>query len=1017
VRGLRAPLVLVAARARRRPTRWLLPAIGIAVAVAFAGGVAAEGVIAGDQAARSVLGDLSPVDRTVAVTWQGPLTPAASRQADQVLRRLGLGAPTEVVLLRPVRLNEGVVRPAAIAPLGHWLAGGAPSRLGPCRAASCPMLLADTGSVPPTLTASGVRIPVRGDATLRSAAPLGFSPTSAGGPPVLITGDATGLESLAGLGGVDRTHSWLAPLAAARLHSWQLAGVEAQLHRAQAAVTARGSQLSITAPFAGLDEARAQASAAPRRLLLAGGGAIAALALFVVLAAGGLRRDQLAELGRLRNAGGLSRHAVLFVAGESAWVSGAALILGAGLAIVAAAILAGAAGEPVGGVLTNSLITPVAALALAGAWLATTAAMTLAVLARGARVIDLLAIAAIAAVAVAVGLTPSGNDPLALLLLPLCCLAAAVLTFRAAAVLLRAGERLSRRGPVLGRLALVGLARAPSLPSLAIAFIAVSIGLGGFALAYRATLVRGAADQAADRVPLDATVSPGADFKTPLQVAAPARWRSIAAGAVLPVRRTEANYASGAATTTVPALGIPARGLPLIHGWRTSDGSAPLASLAARLRPPGPVRVPGPVLPASAQSLSLRASSPAIAVAVTADLRDRRGVIHQLALGTAGPHPAALRVRVPPGRWELEALELHEPSGLEITSGHQNGENEAAMTQSNTRVVLSPLRVLPGAGRAPIAVGMGDWRAVGAASAARPEGAGDAVLRFSASGAPGLLRPAQPSDARPVPVLVDPGTAGYSGAGGRIALSVDGLPVSARVVGVLQRFPTLATDAAGFVVADEATLASALDAQRPGAGRPDELWMATTRTARLRAALERGPLSQLNSSFRADVEHRLLAAPVARAVLGTLIAATVLSGALAVLGLLLAMFGAARDERIERDLEAQGIGPRALRTEARVRVVLTSVAGVGVGLGIAVLLTRLAVASVRAAGTVAAPRPPLVTVVPWIGLGALGVAAIVVLAGAGWIATRSLIRTGPARPAATTRRTERRGSLDEGVAQ
>jgi hypothetical protein len=1002
-----APLRLVAARARR-PRRWLLPAAGIALAAGFAGGVAAEGVIAGDHAARSVLDGLSPVDRTVAVTWQGPLTPAASRQADRVLGQLGLGAPTEVVLLRPVRLNEVVVRPAAIAPLGHWLARGAPSRLGPCRAASCPMLLADTGSVPPTLTASGVRIPVRGQATLQSSAPLGFTPRSAGGPPVLLTGDVAGLEALAGLGGVYRTHSWLAPLAAAPLHSWQLAAVEAQLRRAQADATARGGQLSVTAPFAGLEKARAQASAAPRRLLLAGGGAIAALALFVVLAAGGLRRDQLAELERLRNAGALARQTVVFVAGESAWVSGVALILGGGLAVAAAAVLASAAGEPVGGVLTHSLITPVAALALAAVWLAATAVMTLAVLARGARVIDLLAIAAIAAVAVAVWLSPSGNDPLALLLLPLCCLAAAVLTFRVAAVLLRAGEHLARRGPVLGRLALVGLARAPALSSLAIAFIAVSIGLGGFALAYRATLVRGAADQAADRVPLDATVSPGPDFKTPLQVAGQARWRSIAAGTVLPVRRTEANYPSGASTTTVPALGIPARGLPLIRGWRTNDGSAPLAALAPHLRPPGPVRVPGPELPVGARSLSLRASSPALDVEVMADLRDRTGAIRQLALGTAGPHAASLSAQVPPGRWELAALELHEPSGLQITSGHQNGENEAAATQSNARVALGPLQVLRGGGRAPMAVRVGDWRAVGAASAARPEGAGgEALLRFATSGEPGLLRPAQPSDVRPVPVLVDPGTAGYSGAGGRMTLSVDGLPVSARVVGVLHRFPTLAADAAGFVVADEATLASALDAQRPGAGRPDELWVATTRTARLRAALESGRLSQLDSSFRADVEHRLRAAPVAVAVLGTLIAATALSGALAVLGLLLAMFGAARDERIEHDLEAQGLGPRTLRTEARVRVVLTSVLGAGVGLGIAVLLTRLAVASVRAAGTVAVPRPPLVTVVPWIGLGGLGVAAIVVLAGAGWLATRLLIRTGPARPAVAARLTER----------
>ena len=43
MRALWAPLSLAAARARRRPGRWLLPALGVALAAAFAGAVAAEG--------------------------------------------------------------------------------------------------------------------------------------------------------------------------------------------------------------------------------------------------------------------------------------------------------------------------------------------------------------------------------------------------------------------------------------------------------------------------------------------------------------------------------------------------------------------------------------------------------------------------------------------------------------------------------------------------------------------------------------------------------------------------------------------------------------------------------------------------------------------------------------------------------------------------------------------------------------------------------------------------------------
>ena len=244
------------------------------------------------------------------------------------------------------------------------------------------------------------------------------------------------------------------------------------------------------------------------------------------------------------------------------------------------------------------------------------------------------------------------------------------------------------------------------------------------------------------------------------------------------------------------------------------------------------------------------------------------------------------------------------------------------------------------------------------------------MVDFAMSGTPGVLRPAQPTDTHPVPVLADPQTAASAGPGGRIALTVDGLPVTARVVGVLTRFPTLPSDSAGFVVADEATLAAALDAQLPGQGRPDELWIGTGHLAGLRAALGSGALAQLDSSFRVDIDHQLRDAPVARGVLGTLIAATALSVVLAVVGLLAALLGGVRDERVESDLAEQGVGPRGLRAELRVRLALASLLGVVVGLGIAVLLTRLAVASVRAAGAVADPSPPVVTVVPWAALAA-----------------------------------------------
>ena len=1005
---MRAPLMLIIARARRRPGRWLLPVVGIALAAGFAGAVAVEGTVAGDRAARVSLGTLHELDRAFSVTYQGELTPGVRTQALAAVGQTGFGPPTSVVLLNPVRLSGVVVRPAAVDPLSRWVdatTATAARRLGPCLPARCPVLAAGGRLGRTTLDAAGVHMVVVGRAELTSAAPLGFVPSEAADePPVVLTGDVRGLSALPGLSGVYRAYSWLTLMPTASLHSWQLPAAEARLRRLQANVTAASSQFSVNAPFSGLDAARAQAAAAPTRLLLAGGGALAALGLFIVLAAGGLRREQRAEIERLLRAGARTRHWVAFVLGESAWVAAVGILLGAGIAVLAGAVLARSSGIPVAGALTHSLITPAGGLALAVAVLSTTALLGLALSARGPLLADVLAVAAVAAVALALSAGSSDSGALPLLLAPLCCLAAGVITFRAAGSLLRAGERAARGGPLTLRLALVALARAPAGPALATAFIAVAVGLGGFALAYRATLERGSADQAADAVPLDAIVSPGASFTTPLQLAPLARWQQIAGGNVLPVRRTEASYAGAGEAVTVPALGVPERALTLLHGWRASDGSAPMEELARRLQAPGPARTPGPQLPAATHWLALRADSPALNVTITADLRAPSGAVTQVPLGVAGARPRVLQARVPRGNWEVEALELDEPTGLDLTNAHQNAENPAPNTQFGGTVALGRLRALDASGATLQSTAMTGWRGVGAASASKPAG----YFRFETSGAPGIVRPPQPSDRRAVPVLVDPQTAAAAGRGGRIGLTVDGLPVNARVVGVMSRFPTLAPDSGGFVVADQATLASALDAQLPGQGQPDELWISSRHLGRLRAALRAGTFSQLTASYRADVDTQLRAAPVAKAVLGTLSAATVLAAVLALLGLLVSMRGTAREERVERDLEAQGIGPAGLRRELRVRLLITAGLGVVVGVVVAVLLTRLAVATVRAAGTVAVPRPPLVTVEPW---GALALWAVVVLAAlavGGMAATRSLgagpRRRTPDRPASKATR-------------
>jgi hypothetical protein len=987
VRTVGPALTLALARARRRPWRALAPALGIALAAAFIGAVWAEGTIAGEQAARSALAALTPAQRAVTITWQGAAGAGVDRQARAALSGLGLGPTTTATLLSPVRLNGHVVRPAAIAPLTPWTSAGV-GVPGPCRGATCPMLLDGTGIRPgETLGAPGVRLQVTGAAALRSAAPLGFVPGQTPGPPVLLGSDPAGLERLPGLSSFYRTESWLALLPVSGLHSWQLTGLRTRLQRGQATLLSRGGGFSMAAPFGGLDAAAADAGGAPRRLLLVAGGGIAALALFLMLVVGGTRHEVSEELERLRNVGARSHQVAAFILADCALVCGAALIAGAVAAIAATALLAGAAHEPVGGILAHSLLTWHGLAALAGGWLVSTLLVAaLVTVPASARIADAAAVAAVAALALVLAGNSAGSTAQTILLAPLCALAGGVVVLRLSGLLLRAGELVARRGPFAVRVAFVNLARQPTLPSLWVAFVAVAVGLGGFALCYRATLERSASDQAAAAVPLDAIVSPGPSFATPLTLASADRWDALARSVAWPVRRTQATFVSGDASVTVPALGVPAAVLAHVHGWRASDGSAPLGTLARRIAPVDPVRTPGPGVPPRARSLSVSVGPSQIAATVIADLRDAADDIRQVTLGEIGApaaRPGTLRARLPVSRggpWELAAFELDEPAGLEATNGHQNGENVAAGTQAGGTVTLGTVTFLDAAGAAISHVSPASWHGVGAASGSRATARGEVSVRFTDSGEPGIVRPAQPSDSRPIPVLVDRATAAAAGQGQALALTVDGEPVAARIVGVVQRFPTVPDGSAGVVVADEQTLAAALDAQLPGQGRADELWISSRNLAPLRAALATPALASLQAQYRRTIERGLRDAPVARAVLGTLIAAAALSAALAIVGLLAALLGPARDGRMESDLIDQGASPRDVRTQLRLEAVIASTLGVAAGAIIAVVLARLAVTTIRAVAALAGGAPPLVTVDPAAELVLWSVAGLVALA-------------------------------------
>ena len=342
-------------------------------------------------------------------------------------------------------------------------------------------------------------------------------------------------------------------------------------------------------------------------------------------------------------------------------------------------------------------------------------------------------------------------------------------------------------------------------------------------------------------------------------------------------------------------------------------------------------------------------------------------------------------MRLPPGRCELEALELNEPTGLQATNGHQNAENPAPTTQFSIPPCHSGRSSCSRAGgRRLRTVAIGGWRGVGAAVRSRPAGAagGSCGCASPTAGCPASCAHRSRATSTRSPSSQIRARRRRRTAGGQIALTVDGLPVDARIVGVLRRFPTIATGGAGFIVADEATLAAALDASLPGQGRPDELWIDTPRPGALRAALNRPPLRMLDATFRADVEHGLRVGPDRP------------RGAR----------DAARGGRDRDRAGADRTARRAARRDARPGTPNASCAsrasargrsrascGCGscsrrhsassAGFALAAVLTRLAVAAVSSAATLAPPRPPLVTVAPWGSLVLLALAALVAVLG------------------------------------
>jgi FtsX-like permease family protein len=995
----RAALRVSAARLRARPLRPLLVVAGVALAFAMAVAVVGGSLVARQQALRQGLAEVPADTRGFRVDRFGlPLSPQTYAREDRavrrVLRTLAAGKVRRVVFFRQLRIGGQLVEVAAIDGLQDVvrLRGGRLPRS--CTPARCEVVAIGSRG-PPRLAEGDIRLNRVGVAELRDPSLFGYisaAGQSAAAPPLIVLAPSIdAVERLPAFAPFYRVYSWLSPLRADSLHTWDIGRTLAAESRAQTALYSADPSFRLSSPDDELLNADRRGKISARRLALIGGETSALLLGFAIIAAIGLRRGLASERRRMLARGARRWQALLTLGAEV----GAMTLVGAlaGIAIGAAVVaaIASGAGQSPGAILGHGLLAAWTLAALVGGVVGVTLVLAATTLTRDddstrrrVQLVDVAALGAAVTIAVALsrgaldpGSVTNGNTILLLILPALVCFVVSVVLARILGPTMRAGERLTRRRSLSLRLGVLALSRAPSRTVVSCAFIAVALGLALFAAAYRATLARGAADQAAFSVPLDYSVTEGSELVMPLDAAPVAAYARTAPGArAYPVVRLAATTPGpGAAVLSPTVLGLPAGAVRNLR-WRSDFSTLSLREIERRLTAQGEPRQQGISIPPGAERLATSARLRGIDLVAWAVVADGRGRMSVVRLGRAPRRTGTLSARIPPGAKRVLGLQLALPESEQFTFAHNDAEGSVSAVPSG-ELDLGPL--LAG-GR--VLTDWHDWTlSTGGDVLARPNGA-RVRFAFLDTGARLVLRPVQPTDGQEMPVVVSPDIGRAAGGiGGTTVLDFQDTHVDAKIVGVAKRLPSVPPDTGPFVLADGPWLSTAINGNAPGEGDPSEVWIsAPSDGGAVGDALSRPPFSSLVVASRSAEERKLAGDPLAHATAVALGAAGLVALVLAVLGFWVGVVSELHDEKSDFfDLEAQGLAPADMRRQLRMRGVILLVLGIAGGLALAVLLSRLVVSLIRVSGTTGIPVPPLRLDPDWL-VGGLGIAALLLAA-------------------------------------
>lgn len=994
---IEAPLRVAAARLRAQPLRPALVFGGVALAFALLVSILGGSLVARQQALRRTLAATPESARGFRIDRFGTTLDAQGyAQADRVARHalaaLASAEPRRVVLLRELRVQGELVELGAASDLASVVRVTSGRLPRSCGRPACEVLQIGGGGLS-NLAEGDIRLRRVGVAALRDPRIFGdiSATTAANGvrPTLLLAPSVGALQRLDALQPFYRIYSWVSPLPLTGLHTWDVGHVLDDESRAQSAIGADAA-MRLSGPDAALLDASQRGRVAADRLVLVGGELSALLLGFALIAAVGLRRGLSAERRRLLTRGARRWQVVLASTAEIATITLGGALIGTAAGSAIAAAVAAAADVPAGEILQHTLLAARTAVELGCGWLAATALLTLTTFTRegdNARppvgLLDVAAAGAAATVGVAVSrgsLDPQsltfGGNALFLLLPLLVSFVVAVVLARLLGPAMRGAERLTRQSRISVRLAVLALARAPSRTVAACAFVAVALGLALFAASYRATLDRGATDQAGFQVPLDFSVAEGPRLVRPLDAAPLHRFATVdGATAAYPVVRLAATTPGrGSAVLSPTVLGVPRGALTRMY-WRSDFSSLTRQTLVGKLTRAGSMRAVSVAVPVGATTLAVETRARGSALDLQLVVEDDRGRVRTLPLRQhAG---TAVSATLPSRHLRVLGMQLMLPALEQFFLAHRESEGEVAATPT-ARLRLGPLRARS-AGQWSVVTDWRGWRAPPGASITRSRGETQLVVRFQNTGASLAFRPNEPTDGRLMPIVASPDVAAAAGGvGSTTRLDFKDVQIAARIVGVAKRMPSVPADSGPFVLAEGSWLATAVNAGAPGQGTPAEVWLSSRDVAATTAALRRAPFSALVVSSRSRVENALSADPLAHATALALGAAALVALLLAVLGFWVGILSEVRDERSDFfDLEVQGLAPRALRAQLRARATMLLAVGLAGGLALGLLLSGLVVALVRISGATGVPEPPLRFDAAWPVVGLLIVALLV----------------------------------------